>query len=280
MPKFDPERVADMIGREQITAVGLAPTMCNRLLKVPGLERYDFSSLQTLRKAGSPFSREMAEELIRRVTPNIFQGYASTESGGVTLLKPEDQLAHVGSSGKPRWGVEIQIVDGQRRPLPIGEEGEIRVRGPNVCQGYYKNPDEQNKVFDGDWYHTGDLGRLAPNGHLYVIGRQKDLIKTGSINVAPREVEAAIIGMEAIDDVAVVGVPDQEWGEAVKAYVVRKENRTVSDEDIRAHCKKTLAAYKVPKIIEFTTRIERNALGKVTAEFKERAKAEGRRTGA
>lgn len=272
-PKFDPERVADIIGRERISAIGLAPTMCGRLLKVPHLEKYDFSSLEVLRKAGSPFTYAMAEELIRRVTPNIYQGYASTESGGVTILKPDEQLSRVGSSGRHRWGVEIQIVDDDKAPLPLGVEGEIRVRGPNVCQGYYKSPEEQSKAFQDDWYHTGDIGRVDAEGYLYVVGRKKDFIKTGSINVSPREIENTILLMDGVDDVAVVGVPDPEWGEAVKAYIVVKEGRAVTPAEIAGHCKKTMAGYKTPKHIEFTDRIERNTLGKLTAEFKARAAA-------
>jgi acyl-CoA synthetase (AMP-forming)/AMP-acid ligase II len=270
MPRFDAERAAALIDREQITAVALAPTMCNRLLKVPGLERFDFSSLAALRKAGSPFSLATATEVIERITPNIYQGYASTETGSVTLLRPHEQIAKVGSSGRPVWGVEVDVVDPSGRGLPQGEEGEIRVRGPNVCQGYYKNPAEEAKAIKDGWFHTGDLGRFDRDGYLYVVGRLKDLIKTGSINVSPREVESVILGLPGIDDVAVIGVADAEWGEAVKAVVVRKPGHEVAADEIARHCKATLAGYKAPKYITFADHIERNALGKVTPEFRTR----------
>ena len=195
MPQFDAERVASIIDREKITAIALAPTMCNRMLKVPGLERYDFSSLTALRKAGSPFSRTMATEIISRITPNIYQGYASTETGSVTLLRPNEQLSKVGSSGRAVWGVEVEIVDPEGHALPQGADGEIRVRGPNVCQGYYKNPEEEAKAIKNGWFHTGDLGHFDRDGYLFVVGRLKDMIKTGSINVSPREVESAILAM-------------------------------------------------------------------------------------
>jgi fatty-acyl-CoA synthase len=270
MPHFDAERAALIIDREKITAVALAPTMCNRLLKVPRLERFDFRSLATLRKAGLPFSRAMATEIIAKITPNIYQGYASTESGSVSLLKPHEQLTKVGSSGRLVWGVEADITDQEGNVVPTGSEGEIRVRGPNVCQGHYKNPEEEAKSFRDGWFYTGDVGRFDESGYLYVVGRIRDFIKTGSINVAPREVESVILGMAGIDDVAVVGISDPEWGEAVKAIVVVKDGYAIDKSDITRHCKQMLAGYKAPKHIEFTDRIERNSLGKVTQEFKSR----------
>ncbi len=262
MPSFDPERVAATIEAEQITAIALAPTMCARLLKLPGLDHFDFRSLTSLRKAGSPFTKPMAQEIIARITPNIYQTYASTESGCVTLLRPEEQIPKIGSSGRTVWGVEAEVVDHEDRPLPQGEEGEIRVRSPNVCMGYYKNPELEAAIIRGGWFHTGDVGRFDEEGYLYIVGRTKDLIKTGSINVAPQEVEAAILAMAGIDDAAVFGIADREWGEAVKAIVVLAPGSTVTRDDIERHCRETLAGYKVPKHLEFSDHIERNALGK------------------
>jgi acyl-CoA synthetase (AMP-forming)/AMP-acid ligase II len=268
MSSFDAERVAAYIDRERITAIALAPTMCSRLLKLPNLDKYDFSSIQSLRKAGSPFTLAMVTELRERITKNIYQGFAATESGGVTMLKPHEQISKLGSSGLPRWGVEMELVDSDRKLVPRGEEGEIRVRSANVCRGYYKNPEEQNKVFADGWYYTGDLGRLDDEGYLYVVGRIKDIIKTGSINVSPREIENTILALTGVEDVAVVGVPDPEWGEAVKAVVVLKDGAAFTANDIARHCRKSLAGFKSPKHIQFVDHIERNQLGKVTAEFK------------
>src|SRR5262249_36085401 len=146
---------------------------------------------------------------------------------------------------------------------------------PNVCQGYYKNPEEEAKAIRNGWYHTGDLGHFDRDGYLYVVGRLKDMIKTGSINVSPREVESAILAMAGIHDVAVFGIPDTEWGEAIQALVVRKPGHELDPSAIRRHCKAVLAAYKAPKYIEFTDRIDRNDLGKVTQDFKRRARQGG-----
>lgn len=262
LPRFDPERVASMIDTEKIKAIALAPTMCARMLKLPNLERYDFSSLTALRKAGSPFPRAMAEETIARITPHLYQTYATTETGCVTLLKPEEQLTKFGSSGQPVWGVEVGLVDEDGRALPQGEEGEIRVRSPNVCMGYYKNPELEAEVIRDGWFHTGDLGRFDADGYLSIVGRTKDLIKSGSINVAPKEIENTLLAMEGIEDAVVFGVPDPEWGEAVKAVVVAKPGAGITADAIARRCKETLAGYKVPKHVEFADHIERNALGK------------------
>jgi acyl-CoA synthetase (AMP-forming)/AMP-acid ligase II len=262
LAKFDPERVASIIDREQITALALAPTMCARLLKLPKLERFDFRSLTSLRKAGSPFTKPMAEEIIARITPNIYQTYATTETGCVSLLKPHEQIPKIGSAGRLVWGVEAELADSEDRALASGEDGEIRVRSPNVCMGYYKNPELEASIIRDGWFYTGDIGRFDEDGYLYIVGRTKDLIKTGSINVAPREIENTIAAMEGIDDVVVFGVPDNEWGEAIKAIIVLAPGAKITQTDIERHCKQTLAGYKVPKQVVFSDGIERNALGK------------------
>jgi acyl-CoA synthetase (AMP-forming)/AMP-acid ligase II len=154
------------------------------------------------------------------------------------------------------------VVDEAGQALPQGEAGEIRVRSPNVCMGYYKNPELEAEVIRDGWFQTGDLGRFDDEGYLSIVGRTKDLIKTGSINVAPREIEDTLLAMEGIEDAVVFGVSDPEWGEAVKAVVVAKTGTELTAQAIARHCKKTLAGYKVPKHIEFIDHIERNALGK------------------
>jgi acyl-CoA synthetase (AMP-forming)/AMP-acid ligase II len=264
--RFDPRETLEIVQNEKITSLALASTMVHRILEIPDLDSYRTDSIKALRKAGLPFTRSMVEGLVKHVTPNLFQSYASTDAGQVTLLKPHEQLTKIGSSGRPIWGVEVEVVDDSSDPLPAGHDGEIRVRGPNVCQGYYKNPDENARSFRDGWYYTGDLGRFDPDGYLYVVGRKKDIIKTGSINVAPREVENILLNHPQIDDAAVFGVPDPEWGEVIKALVVRKFGSTVREDTLRAYCKENLAGYKVPKVIEFVSQLPRNSLGKVTLQ--------------
>jgi acyl-CoA synthetase (AMP-forming)/AMP-acid ligase II len=245
--------------------------MCHRLLQLPDLASHDARSITALRKAGLPFARKMVEDLLKRFTPNIFQGYASTDAGQATLLRPDDQLAKIGSSGRPIWGVEVEVVNERHDPRPAGQEGEIRVRGPLVCQGYYNNPEEEAKRFIEGWYYSGDIGCFDADGYLYVVGRMKDIIKTGSINVAPKEVEEILLLHPAITDAAVVGEPDSEWGEAIKAYVVVADGKGVAEADLMRFCREYLADYKVPKQIKFVKDLKRNELGKVsTKDLQER----------
>jgi long-chain acyl-CoA synthetase len=267
--KFEPRETLDLIQREKISSLGLASTMCHRLLQFPELESYDTSSIRALRKAGLPFTRKMVEELIDRVTPNVYQGYASTDAGQATFLRPEEQLHKIGSSGRAIWAAEVDVVNDRHDPLPTGQDGEIRVRGPNVCQGYYKNPEEQRKRFIDGWYYTGDIGHFDDDGYLYVVGRMKDIIKTGSINVAPKEVEEVLLFHPDVADAAVVGVTDPEWGESIQAYVVLRRQHAIDETGLIKFAKEYLADYKAPKKIFFVDDLERNELGKVKANVLE-----------
>jgi acyl-CoA synthetase (AMP-forming)/AMP-acid ligase II len=267
--RFDARETLELVRREKITSLALASTMCHRLLQLPDVESYDTSSITALRKAGLPFTRKMVEDLIQRVTPNLFQGYASTDAGQATFLRPHEQLAKIGSSGRPIWGVEVDVVDERHDPLRAGTDGEIRVRGPLVCQGYYNNPEEQAKRFIDGWYYSGDIGRFDADGYLYVAGRIKDIIKTGSINVAPKEVEEILLLHPRVVDAAVVGEPDPEWGEAIKAYVVLSNPEGAGEADLMRFCKEYLADYKVPKRIQAVADLRRNELGKINARLLE-----------
>ena len=266
--RLDPEEALATIERERITSLALAPTQCNELLAFPQLDTYDKSSLCSLRKAGLPFPARAVQEIMERICPNLYQGFGGTEFSSAALLRPEEQLTKLGSAGRPLGGMEIEVVDDDRRPLPPGERGEVRVRGPSVCSGYYKNEAANRVTFIEGWYHSGDLGYLDEDGYLYIVGRKKDLVKTGGINVAPREVEDAILSLPEVADAAVVGVADERWGEMLKALVVLKPGASLTAEHIREHCGERLARYKIPKAIEIVDHIPRSPLGKITAEVK------------
>ena len=265
---FDPREVLETIQRERITSLGLAPTQCNDLLAFPDLDAYDKSSLRLLRKAGLPFQARAIEEIMRRVTPNVYQGYGGTEFSTATSLHPHEQITKLGSAGRALLGTEVEIVDDERKPVEAGVRGEIRVRGPSVCLGYYNNEEANRTTFCDGWYYSGDIGYLDEDGYLYIVGRKKDIVKTGGINVAPREVEDVILTFPEVADVAVIGVTDEKWGESIKALVVLKPGEQLSVSEIVKRCATDLSRYKIPKAIEFTDHIPRNPLGKVTTEFK------------
>jgi acyl-CoA synthetase (AMP-forming)/AMP-acid ligase II len=264
--RFDVEEALPIIERERVTYLAVAPVQADRLLQSPNLDRYDTSSLRCLRKAGSPFHRRTLEALIEHVTPYIYQSYASTDAGSVTLLGPDEQLTHYGTAGRRIWAAEAQIWDEQGRPLPPGELGEIVCRGPLVCDGYYKNPEATAASFRDGWFLTGDLGRFDDEGYLSVVGRRKHMIKSGSISIFPDEVQFALQTHPRVFEAGVVGVPDPEWGEAVVAMVSPLPGETLDPQDLIAYCKSQLASYKAPKRVEIVDALPHTELGKIATE--------------
>ena len=261
--RFDPKDVLSTIQSEKITCLALAPQQCNELLEYPDLDRYDKSSLEVLRKAGLPFQKRMVQTIVQRISPNVYQGYGGTEFSEASILKPEEQLSKIGSAGRPLWGTEIEIVDEDHKPLPPGVQGQVRVRSPSLCDGYYNDQKATADAFIDGWYHSGDLGFIDEDGYLYISGREKNLIKTGGINVAPAEIEDILFTFPEVADVAVIGVPDEKWGTAVKAFVVLRAGATLAEQELLRRCGESLSRYKLPKIIEFVDYLSRNALGKI-----------------
>jgi len=264
--KFDPEDTLATIEREKVTYIALAPVQCDRILQSPHVDSYDTSSLLCLRKAGSPLSRRTVEGLIEHVTPNIYQSYSSTDSGSLSLLCPSEQLTKYGSSGRLIWAAEAQIIDDEGQPLPPGVVGEIICRGPLTCKGYYNNPQANATNFRDGWLLTGDLGRFDEDGYLYIVGRKKNVIKSGSISIFPDEIQEVLQNHPCIFEVAVFGVPDAEWGEAVTAVVSLRPGEALNGEDIIGYCKARLAAYKAPKFVMIEDSLPHTELGKVAVE--------------
>jgi len=264
--KFDPEDTLATIEREKVTYIALAPVQCERILQSPQLGRYDTSSLLCLRKAGSPLSRRTVEGLIEHVTPNVYQTYSSTDSGTLSLLLPTEQLTKYGSSGRLIWASEAQIVDDQGLPLPPGAVGEIICRGPLTCKGYYNNPQANAANFRDGWLLTGDLGRFDEEGYLSIVGRKKNVIKSGSISIFPDEIQEVLQSHPQVFEAAVFGVPDAEWGEAVTAVVSLRSGEALNGADLIGYCKARLAAYKAPKLVRVVDSLPHTELGKVSIE--------------
>jgi acyl-CoA synthetase (AMP-forming)/AMP-acid ligase II len=260
---FDPVDTLSTIQNEQIACLALAPQQCEDLLKHRDLDSYDKSSLQVLRKAGLPFQKRSVQAIMERITPHVFQGYGGTEFSEASILLPEEQLSKIGSAGLPLWGTEIDVVGADHKPLPPGTQGIIRVRSPSVCDGYYNDPDATAAAFRDGWYYSGDLGFLDDDGFLYISGREKNLIKTGGINVAPAEIEDILLSFEEVADAAVVGIPDEKWGTAIKAVIELRPGARMSEQELLRRCGESLSRYKLPKAIEFVDRLSRNALGKL-----------------
>ena len=263
LDKFDEESFIRTIERERITYTIVVPAMCQRLLRHPVLDRFDPSILGFVGISAGHLSSDLAAAMMERVSPHVYEAYASTDCGQITILRPEDRARHGDTVGRPIWAVLLRINDENGRELAPGCAGEVCLRSPMAIEGYYRNPEATAEFFRDGWCHTGDIGFLDDEGFLHVVGRKKNMIKSGGISIFPEEIEAALATHPDLAEVAVVGCRHPEWGEAVKALVVPKKNALVVPERIIEFCKKLLAPYKAPKVVEVVTRLPRTALGKI-----------------
>jgi fatty-acyl-CoA synthase len=241
----------------------LVPILCERLLRHERLDDHQKSSLRYLGITGGHLSQALARETRRRICPDLTEAYASTDCGQITTIGGNDWEIHGNTVGKPIWCVLVRIADDDGRELPIGSEGEVCVRTPLAIQGYYQNPQATEEFLQGGWCHTGDIGFLDNEGYLHISGRKKNMVKSGGISVFPEEIEDTLRKHPAVADAAVIGFKSQEWGEAVKAFVVLNSGATCSANALIQFCKESLATYKAPKIVEFLAVLPRTGLGKI-----------------
>jgi fatty-acyl-CoA synthase len=264
--RFDASRFLQALETEKVTYIGAVPTMCERLLEAPELERYDLRSLRCISITGGKLQPRTLEGLRTRLTPNIYRTYAATDCGQMAISTPRDLDYKPSAAGRPIWCVDLRIVDDAGEPVPLKETGEIVCQSALATQGYYRNPQATAESFRDGWFYTGDLGYFDEEGFLYVVGRKKDMIKSGGISVYPDEIEATLFNHPAVSEVAVIGLPDPRWGEAVKAVVVLKAGATAHQDELTQFCKKRLAPYKVPKSVDIVQSIPRTDMGKVAKE--------------
>ncbi|HEY8614813.1 long-chain-fatty-acid--CoA ligase [Phenylobacterium sp.] len=266
MADFDPAAVLRLIEQEKVAHIFLAPVMINALLQTPQAQTTDFSSLKTVSYGASPISEAVLKAATQRFGCGFIQFYGMTETCGAgTTLAPS---AHVGellrSCGKPWETLECRIADEAGRALPPGAIGEIEIRGPIVMAGYWNRPEATAETIrPGGWLRTGDAGFMDEHGFFFVHDRVKDMIVSGGENVYPAEVENAILGCPGVADAAVIGVPDERWGEAVKAVVVPAPGEAPDPQAIIAWARQRIAGFKAPKSIDFVDALPRNPSGKV-----------------
>ena len=261
--------------------------MIKRLLDCPAFERYDLSSLKALMYGGAPMLVNDLTNAMEKLGPCLVQLYGQGESPmTITYLSHEDhildgtpeQMKRLGSAGYARTGVEIAVVDAHDTPLPAGQMGEIVTRSDLVMKGYWNNPQDTEETLRNGWLHTGDVGYLDERGYLFLMDRSKDMIISGGENIYPREIEEAIIQHPAVREVAVIGIPDAEWGEAIKAVVALVPGGSATEEELIAFCKEQIASYKKPKSIDFIDELPKNNYGKIVKrELRDRYWSDHRR---
>ncbi|CAM5201880.1 Long-chain acyl-CoA synthetase OS=Ureibacillus acetophenoni OX=614649 GN=SAMN05877842_102424 PE=4 SV=1 [Ureibacillus acetophenoni] len=278
IPKFDVETALKAIDKQKPTLFPGAPTMYIGLLNHPNLSKYNLSSIKACISGSAPLPVEVQDKFEEVTGGKLVEGYGLTETSPVTHANFIWGKRVKGSIGVP-WpdtdAVILQSSDGTI--LPPGEIGEIAIKGPQVMKGYWNRPEDTAMTFCDGWFLTGDLGYMDEEGYFYVVDRKKDMIIAGGFNIYPREVEEVLYEHEAIQECVVAGIPDPYRGETVKAYIVLKEGKTVTEEELNQYCRQNLAAYKVPRFYEFRKELPKTAVGKIlrrTLVDEEKAKAE------
>ncbi len=265
LPRFDAERVLAAIHEEGITNVWLPPTMIAQILGRKDIDRFNLETLRIIIDGGEKMPIPLIEEL-RRVIPScgFYDAYGLTETvSGDTFLPPADAVRKTGSVGLPTHQLRIRIVDDDRRDLPPDELGEILLRGPKIFSGYWNNREASEAALVNGWFHTGDIGRIDPEGFLYIVDRKKDIIISGGENIASTEVERVIYEDPRVAECAVIGISDEKWNEVPYAFIVLKPGERAAAEDLIERCTANLAKFKVPKGVEFIDALPRNPSGKV-----------------
>ena len=260
-----PDQVIPLIERHRVTAFFAPPTVWISLLRSPLFDAHDISSLAKGYYGASIMPVAVIEELRARLPGlRLWNLYGQTEIAPVaTVLQPEDHATRSGSAGRPALHVQTRVVDDEMRDVAPGEIGEIVHRSPQLLSGYWRQPELSETAFAGGWFHSGDLGTIDADGFITVVDRKKDMIKTGGENVSSREVEEAIYAHPHVSEVAVIGLPDPHWIEAVTAFVVKRAGAEPSVADLEAHCAARLSGFKRPKRFVFVDDLPRNASGKI-----------------
>jgi acyl-CoA synthetase (AMP-forming)/AMP-acid ligase II len=281
--KLEPALFWQLVEKHRVSNLFTVPTIVKMLVEDPAVDRYDHRSLRYLIYAGAPMYRADQKRALQKLGPVLVQYFGLGEVTGCITVLPrsmhsaddDDPNAHIGSCGRPRTGMEVAVLDAQGQPVPTGSVGEICCRGPAVFAGYYNNEEATAKALRGGWFHTGDLGRLDERGLLTITGRESDMYISGGSNVYPREVEEVLLTHPGVAEVAVLGVPDEKWGEVGVAVVVASQPGLTA-EALLAHLDGRCAKYRWPRRFYFWDALPKSGYGKITKkDIRERLQAMG-----
>ncbi|MCB5906184.1 AMP-binding protein [Streptomyces pinistramenti] len=271
LPSWSAQSFVETVEKERITATFLVPAMVNMVLAHPGAAGRDLSSLTGVRVGGAPISPQRLRDAVQFFGPVVAQGYGLGETTSVVAGLSSREIAQAAtddaellqSCGRAMYDTEIRIVDEAGRPLPPREVGELVVRGPDCVQEYWQEPELSAQTFRDGWVHTGDLAWMREDGYLFLVDRKKDMIISGGFNIYCTEVEAALYEHPGVQEVCVIGVPDETWGEAVKAVIVARPDHVLSADEITAFCAERLDRFKKPKTVDFVGELPHNRNGKL-----------------
>ena len=273
VPVFTPTGVLQAIQDYKVTQAMMAPTMIIMILEDPTFDDYDISTYRNLFYGSSPMAAEWVEKSIQRFTnAEVQQGYGLTETSPIVTTLDADvhrnavesgDTSILRAAGRPVIGIDLKILDDDGNEVPTGEAGEVCVRGPNVTPGYLNRPEENEKAFKNGWFHTGDVGRVDENGFMFLMDRKKDMIVSGGENIYTSEVEAALYKHPDVFECAVIGIPDDKYGEALFAVIVTAPGETLTEDIIIEHCRELIAGYKVPRQMDFVEELPKSAMSKI-----------------
>ena len=269
--KFEPGAWLGLLEQSRASVALLVPTMINAVLNSPDLEKHDLSSLRLVFYGGGPMPVSVLERAIERLGCGFTQGYGLTETLEATFLVSGDhvvngtdtQTRRLASAGREAAGAEVRIIDEAGNELPAGETGEILIKSRSVIAGYWKNPKETANAIRDGWFHTGDLGHLDDERYLFVVDRKKDMVVSGGVNIYSKEIETVLYRHPAVLEAAVIGLPNEEWGEIVTAVISTRPGREVTERELVDFCGASLAAYKKPKKVFFQDQLPKNPSGKI-----------------
>ncbi|NWJ97408.1 MAG: long-chain fatty acid--CoA ligase [Chloroflexi bacterium] len=264
MPRFDPVKAFRIIERDKVTKFAGVPTMYLYLINHPDRTRYDLSSLHECISGGAALTVELFQAWEKAFGFKILEGFGLSETSPVASFNIRSRSPKPGSIGVPVWGVEMKIADDLDNEVPVGDAGELLIRGHNVMKGYYKRPELNAEVMRNGWFHSGDLARMDEEGYFYIVGRKKDMILRGGFNIYAREIEDLVCSHPAVLECAVFGVADEMLGEEVKAVVVSKPGQTITEKEISKYCRERVASYKYPRYVEIRSEpLPRNDKGQI-----------------
>ena len=276
LPQFEAGKFLEIVEKEKVATTYLVPTMLQSIMDHPDFSKRNLSSLKNIGYGASPMPVELLLHAKKALQADYTNYFGTTESTGIiSVLLPEDhwlegskekiekKIRRFSGIGRPIFEIEARVVGDQDHDIPIGEVGEVIVRGKKIMKGYWNNPTGTKETLRGGWLHTGDLARMDEDGYLYLAGRKKDMIIRGGENIYPVEIESLLHSHPKVLESAVIGIPDKYWGEIVKAVIVLKPAMQATPEEITEYCGERLASYKKPTIVEFVEALPKNAMGKV-----------------